>query len=109
MPRRIMVSDQFLQFDQDGVTYTGKFSNEMPITVEGRQVNQYSITNGRARMVFNGTLNLDSALANVRDGEEIEILYEGSEAIGEDRSVKKFQVWVLEPDDDETEDSDGQE
>lgn len=101
MPRRIMVSDQFLQFDQEGVTYTGVFERRGFITVEGREVQQYALTNGRARLVFNGTLNLDSALQNVQDGEDVEILYEGSEALADNRSVKKFQVWVIVPDDKE--------
>lgn len=99
MSRRVMVSEQFLQFDTDGVTYEGTFKREEDIAVEGREVKQYSLTNGRAKMVFNGTMNLDAALENVHDGEQVEILYEGSTALEEGRSVKKFQVWVLEPDD----------
>ena len=101
MPRRVMVSDQFLQFDQDGVTYQGTFERQQDIVVEGRDVHQYALINDRARMVFNGTMNLDSALKDVRDGEAVEILYEGSEALAEGKSVKKFSVWVLEPDGDE--------
>ena len=83
------------------MTYTGVLERQQDIKVEDRDVKQYALTNGRARQVFNGTLNLDSALENVKDGEEVEILYEGSEALAEGRSVKKFQVWVLEPGDDE--------
>lgn len=101
MPRRVMVSDQFLVFDAEGVTYEGLFERRANITVDGRDVAQYSLTNGRARMVFNGTLNLDSALENVKDGEYIEILYEGAEDLPEGRTVKKFQVWVHEPDEEE--------
>lgn len=100
MPRRVMVSDQFLVFDQDGVTYTGVFTRRANITYEGREVKQYSLTNGRARMVFNGTLNLDSALEDVQDGEAIEILYEGYQDLEEGKTVKKFQVWVIEDGDD---------
>lgn len=107
MPRRVMVSDQFLVFDQDGVSYTGEFERRGTITYEGREVNQYALTNGRARMVFNGTLNLDSALENVQDGEQVEILYEGATALPEGKTVKKFQVWVIEPgDEEETENGD---
>lgn len=106
MPRRVMVSDQFLQFDTDGVTYQGVFERRGTITVDSREVQQYALTNGRARMVFNGTLNLDSALENVKDGENVEILYEGSEPLAEGRSVKKFQVWVLEDGDEEESDND---
>lgn len=101
MPRRVMVSDQFLVFDQDGVTYEGIFERRGTITYEDREVNQYALTNGRARMVFNGTLNLDSALENVEDGEQIEILYEGATELPEGRTVKRFQVWVMEPGEEE--------
>ena len=97
MPRRIMVSDQFLVFDTDGVTYEGVFERRGNITYEGREVQQYALTNGRARMVFNGTLNLNSALENVQDGELVEILYEGAEDLPEGKTVKKFKVWVLDP------------
>lgn len=98
MPRRIMVSDQFLVFDAEGVTYEGTFERRPDITYEGRDVKQYSLSNNRSRMVFNGTLNLDSALENVKDGEHVEILYEGSEQLADDKSVKKFQVWVIDLD-----------
>ncbi len=101
MPRRVMVSDQFLRFDDPGTTYTGIFTRRGFISMEGREVQQYALTNARSRMVFNGTLNLDSALEDVADGEIIEILYEGSEDLPENRTVKKFQVWALEPDDEE--------
>lgn len=107
MPRRVMVSDQFLVFDQEGTTYTGVFENRGTINYEGREVNQYGLTNGRARMVFNGTLNLDSALEGVQDGEEIEILYEGFQELPEGRIVKKFQVWVIEPGDEEATNGNG--
>ena len=101
MPRRVMVSEQFIVFDNEGVSYEGVFERLADIVVEGRDVRQYSLTNGRARMVFNGTLNLDAALENVRDGETIEILYDGFTELADEKTVKKFTVWALEPDDDE--------
>ena len=108
MPRRIMVSDQFLVFDNAGVTYTGIFQRRPDIQYEGREVQQYALLNDRARLVFNGTMNLNSALEDVADGELVEILYEGHEDLPEGRTVKKFSVWVVEADDDaEVEDGKG--
>lgn len=102
MSRRIMVSEQFIQFNEEGVSYTGTLLRLDPGSMEQdgemREVARYSLTNDRAKMVFNGTLNLDKGLAGVKDGEEVEIRYDGSDDLGQGRSVKKFIIWVLLPD-----------
>ena len=105
MTRRIMVSEQFIQFNDEGTSYTGKLARLDPGTFlqdgEEREVRRYTLTNDRAKLVFNGTLNLDKGLEGVKDGEEVEILYVGSDDLGEGRKVKKFEVYVLLPDEDE--------
>lgn len=99
MARRIMVSEQFIQFNDEGVSYTGQLARLDPGHMEQdgqmREVRRYSLTNDRAKMVFNGTLNLDKGLEGVQDGEDVEILYVGSDPLAEGRSVKKFEVYVL--------------
>ena len=101
MSRRVMVSEQFITFETEGISQTGVLTRRDPITVENREVKQYKLTNGRAVMIFNGTMKLDDALENVKDGEEVEIIYTGSEQTANNQTVKKFEVYVLENEDDD--------
>lgn len=101
MTRRKMISEQFIRFDTEGITYTGELTSKEKQMFRGKEVGRYTIKNESGSMAFNGTDQLDKALANAEVGQIIEILYLGEEKTSEGFDVKRFEVYVLEEEDDD--------
>ena len=106
-PRRRMVSKQLAKFEVENQSVVGVLTVKETQTLlrdgEPHDIGRYEITNELGTMIVNGTTQIDEALTNVDIGQTVEILYLGDQQTSRGFTVKKFEVYVIEPEGDDDE------
>lgn len=97
--RRRMVSNQLVRWDAPGQSCTGILGIKELQTLNENEIGRYVLNNVDGTYVINGTIQLDEAMRHVEVGQEIEIEFTGESITSKGRSVKNFDVFVLEDDD----------
>lgn len=103
MPRRRLVSDQQVQFTDEGQVMIGTFKGMELVDFQAgeRKLNKYTFENEIGIFTIMGTMQIDTALERCKIGEMVEITYKGTVPTSSGFKVKIFEVAVLEEDTDE--------
>ena len=94
--RRKMISTQLAKFDTEGIGVTGVLTVKELQTLQGKEVGRYVLENDAATIIVNGTSQIDEAMTKAEVGQTIEIIYLGSAVTGAGWTVKRFEVYILE-------------